>query len=213
MANNKFMDITKWKKVVSKAKHAQKYLDKVSNWEEGDKDYDDDVSNYDAWNWGCNWLGEWFDTIEVNGLYELNGKKIHIIHKEFCNNNRDFSLIETKPGLASEIDKWGFGGTGIMIDDNDGDYTVHKTWFFVVANIDGVYNLILPSKEGCYKPLKRIFSRIDKSKDCDEVNFEGDIDEMIEDNWDKNVNWLSCGISSDNIYDYDISWANMKRIA
>ena len=212
MANG-FMDVTKWKKVVSTAKKASKFLDKVSNWDEDDKDYDDDVSVCDAWEWGSGWLGNWFDAIEVNGLYELNGKKVHIIHKEFCNNNRDFSLIETKPGLASEIEKWGFGETGIMIDDNDGSYMVHKTWFFVVANIDGVYSLILPTKEGSYKPSNEIFLDIDRCQDVDEVNLEGDIDEMIKSNYSKNVHWLSYNISSEGIYDYDLSWTNMRRIA
>lgn len=214
MANG-YMDIMKWKKVVSEAKKADKYLDKVRDWEEDDNDFDDDVSIQDAWEWGTKWIDSWYDTVVVNGLYELNGKKVHIIHKEFCNDSRDFGGETSKMGLINEISKWGFdGGFGISIDDRDDVYNVSKTYWFVVANIDGVYNLILPYRNGHYKPKKDNVTDFDRYQDGDYVEYKfSEFGNVVEGNWDERVSWLGDGIISDCSYDYDLSWANMKRIA
>jgi len=210
MANNKFMDITKWKKVVSKAKQAQKYLDKVRDWDEDDIYYDDDVSVCDAWSWGSDWVNDWFNTVEVNGLYELDGKKIHVIHKE--------SSIEVNDwGFVDKIGSFGFDkGLGISIENGDDrSWSIDKAHWFMVVTIDGIINLILPSRNGNYKPSKSGMSYWNRFSSGDNSEFGKGvvIDEMIEFNDDERVSWLSWEVSCEDNYDYDISWANMRRIA
>lgn len=218
----KYMDITKWKKIASEAKRADKYLYKVCNWEEGDKDYNDDVYVSDAWDWGTEWIDSWYDAVEVNGLYELNGKKIHILYKSPRNGVNDNDIFG-HDDIINGLHQFGFDDAlFLQIDYNHSDFKVSEIEWIVVAVVDGIKKLIIPHRMGYYNPKSEFWY---EWSDCGEYfdyhDLVGDNEVPVHDtvDWkrvdDFNVEYLSW---YNREYDmensgYNLGWANMKRIA
>jgi hypothetical protein len=224
MANNKFMDIMKWKKIAARAKRADKNLEKVKNWEEGDKDYNDNVSVSDAWEYGNGWIDDWYDTVVENGLYELGGKKVHILYKSpRYNDGYDEGYNE----IMNNLVKWGYSDCRIIQIDLDNNYNTlhasHLDWF-VVAVVDGIKKMIVPYQNGSYIPTDDCWHEWNSIAGVDE---EIEIDDVIDiTGEDKVMSWdtfeydksndmicLSWMLRSGDECGFDIRLANMKRIA
>lgn len=228
MANG-YMDIMKWKKVVSEAKRADKYLDKVKNWDEDDDDFDDDVYVSDAWEWGTGWIDSWYDAVVENGLYELGDKKVHIIYKSPKMFSMGEVVYENRDEMINRLNQFGFGDNLlIQIDTNDYSdlYPTYIDWF-VVAVIDGKIKLIIPTKEGNYIPTEEFWYEwdsltsdlgygVDSIEVGQVVDYDGEkVMGLDSFKWNDEDNLIDLSYKSrkemDSYY-YDISWANMKRI-
>ena len=85
----------------------------------------------------------------------------------------------------------------------------------MVVSIDGVINLILPSRNGNYKPTNDWISYWNSfsAGDISEFDKDEDVNEMIKHSDDDRVSWLSWEVSSEDCYEYDLSWTNMRRMA
>lgn len=227
--NNKFMEITKWKKIAARAKNANKNLEKVKNWEPGDKDYNDDVYVCDSWECGNGWIDDWYDTVVENGLYELDGKKVHILYKSpryETNDNNIFGPDE----IISNLDKWGYSDCRIIqIDLNKNYNTLHASHldWFVVAVVDGIKKMIVPCQNGSFIPTDDCW--YDWNQIADDDGYDGiEVNDVIDiDGEDKVMSWDTFEYDNDNdiIYlswmlrserdecGFDTTLANMKRIA
>jgi hypothetical protein len=225
MANNKFMDITKWKKIVARAKRADKNLEKVSNWSVEHKDYDDGVSVMDAWEWGTCWIDDWYDTVVENGLYDLNGKKIHILYKS-PKVHVDDGNIFGHDEIINGLNRFGFNDVEyLQIDYSYSDFRVEEIEWIVVAVVDGIKTLIIPYKKGDYNPKDdfwhdwyELARDDDNCFDNDDLVGESQVSVHDTVEWygdKKNVEYLSYYKREYDNYNsgYNISWSNMRRIA
>lgn len=224
---NRYMDIMKWKKIASDAKKSQKYLSKVMNWDESDKDYNDDVSIQDAWEWGTDWIDSWYDVVVENGLYELGDKKVHILYKSpklYVGGEID---IDNRDKIIDGLTEWGYSDNRFIQIDRDTNYGTlhsHHLEWFVVAVVDGRKKLIIPHLMGDLIPTdgnwyewNGIAEGGDYIDEDSVVDFDGE-KVMNEETYEyDNYNDTEClsykYVSDYDAMGYDIRWANMRRIA
>lgn len=223
--NNKFMEITKWKKIEARAKRANKWLDKVANWSEEDDDYNDDVSYMDAWEYGTEWIDNWYDAVVENGLYDLNGKKIHILYKS-PRVDVDDGVTDGHHEILIGLDRFGFRTENfIQIDYNHEDWKAETIEWCVVAVVDGIKTLIIPHKKGDFNPKDESWGawhEIAKNDDSGHVEYDDVMEDDVIANHDSvdymkstNIEYLSWYCRN---YDYensglDIRWSKMRRMA